>query len=249
MTVAEAERGRRDAGYLLGASLPMAIGWIGGTALGHALPLAPRGPLAVGRRVPAARFRRRAPAHPVVGRAEPAAVDRVGGGRDDGRRYGRPGLGHAGRRRDRHARQRPARRVPDSHILAAIVAVGLAASYAMRAGGFLAAGAPRQAACWSAAPAPGAGQPVSSQSPPPACSKAAGRVWSVCLGAAATIRLPRNVKWSCAFGSRMHVGGAGLQRRCASAHSRLISRPDQKRPIEQTGRVRRTSPVDFDFQT
>jgi predicted branched-subunit amino acid permease len=25
----------------------MAIGWIGGTALGHALPLAPRGPLAV----------------------------------------------------------------------------------------------------------------------------------------------------------------------------------------------------------
>jgi predicted branched-subunit amino acid permease len=47
MTVAEAERGRRDAGYLLGCSLPMAIGWIGGTALGHALPLTPRGPLAV----------------------------------------------------------------------------------------------------------------------------------------------------------------------------------------------------------
>ena len=34
MTVAEAERGRRDAGYLLGASLPMAIGWVGGTAIG-----------------------------------------------------------------------------------------------------------------------------------------------------------------------------------------------------------------------
>jgi len=40
MTVAEAERGRRDAGYLLGSGVPMAIGWIGGTALGHALPLA-----------------------------------------------------------------------------------------------------------------------------------------------------------------------------------------------------------------
>jgi predicted branched-subunit amino acid permease len=47
MTVAEAERGRRDAGYLLGAGVPMAIGWIGGTALGHALPLQPHGPLAV----------------------------------------------------------------------------------------------------------------------------------------------------------------------------------------------------------
>ena len=47
MTVAEAERGRRDAGYLLGSSLPMAIGWIGGTALGYALPLNPHGPLAV----------------------------------------------------------------------------------------------------------------------------------------------------------------------------------------------------------
>ena len=47
MTVAEAERGRRDAGYLLGCCLPMAIGWIGGTALGHALPLQPHGPLAV----------------------------------------------------------------------------------------------------------------------------------------------------------------------------------------------------------
>jgi predicted branched-subunit amino acid permease len=47
MTVAEAELGRRDAGYLLGASLPMAIGWIGGTALGYALPLKPHEPLAV----------------------------------------------------------------------------------------------------------------------------------------------------------------------------------------------------------
>ncbi len=46
MTAAEAGRGRRDAGYLLGSSLPMAIGWIGGTALGHALPLEPHGPLA-----------------------------------------------------------------------------------------------------------------------------------------------------------------------------------------------------------
>jgi predicted branched-subunit amino acid permease len=47
MTVAEAERGRRDAGYLLGSSLPMAIGWIGGTALGYGLPLEPHGSLAV----------------------------------------------------------------------------------------------------------------------------------------------------------------------------------------------------------
>jgi predicted branched-subunit amino acid permease len=47
MTVAEAERGRRDAGYLLGSSLPMAIGWIGGTALGYGLPLTPHGSLAV----------------------------------------------------------------------------------------------------------------------------------------------------------------------------------------------------------
>jgi predicted branched-subunit amino acid permease len=47
MTVAEAERGRRDAGYLLGCSLPMAIGWIGGTALGYAVPLNPHGPMAV----------------------------------------------------------------------------------------------------------------------------------------------------------------------------------------------------------
>ena len=47
MTVAEAERGRRDAGYLLGCGVPMAIGWIGGTAVGYAVPLAPGGPLAV----------------------------------------------------------------------------------------------------------------------------------------------------------------------------------------------------------
>eukprot|EP01035_Chromulina_nebulosa_P069114 gene69114-94729_t len=39
MTVAEADRGRRDAGYLLGASLPMGLGWVGGTAVGHAMPL------------------------------------------------------------------------------------------------------------------------------------------------------------------------------------------------------------------
>src|ERR1700685_3132659 len=47
MTVAEAERGRRDAGYLLGCSIPMAIGWIGGTALGYATPLTPHGPVAI----------------------------------------------------------------------------------------------------------------------------------------------------------------------------------------------------------
>jgi len=47
MTVAEAERGRRDAGYLLGCGIAMAVGWIGGTALGHAMPLRPGGALAV----------------------------------------------------------------------------------------------------------------------------------------------------------------------------------------------------------
>lgn len=47
MTVAEAGRGRRDAGYLLGASLPMALGWVGGTVLGYALPGQPTGALAV----------------------------------------------------------------------------------------------------------------------------------------------------------------------------------------------------------
>jgi len=48
MTSAEAERGRRDAGYLLGSSVPMAIGWIGGTGIGYALPLKTGGTLAVG---------------------------------------------------------------------------------------------------------------------------------------------------------------------------------------------------------
>ena len=47
MTVAEAGRGRRDAGYLLGASLPMVLGWVGGTLLGYTLPDRPGGPLAV----------------------------------------------------------------------------------------------------------------------------------------------------------------------------------------------------------
>ena len=47
MTVAEVDRGRRDVGYLLGSSLPMAIGWVGGTAFGYALPLKPHGPFAI----------------------------------------------------------------------------------------------------------------------------------------------------------------------------------------------------------
>ncbi|HEY4163282.1 MAG TPA: AzlC family ABC transporter permease [Dongiaceae bacterium] len=46
MTVADAKKSGPDLGYLLGSSLPMAIGWIGGTALGYALPLKPAGPLA-----------------------------------------------------------------------------------------------------------------------------------------------------------------------------------------------------------
>jgi predicted branched-subunit amino acid permease len=47
MTVAESDRGRRDAGYLLGAGLPMALGWIGGTAIGYVVPVQPHGPMAV----------------------------------------------------------------------------------------------------------------------------------------------------------------------------------------------------------
>lgn len=47
MTAADAERNGPDAGYLLGACLPMAAGWIGGTALGYAAPLATGGPLAL----------------------------------------------------------------------------------------------------------------------------------------------------------------------------------------------------------
>lgn len=46
MTTADAERGEPDAGYLLGSSISMAVGWIGGTALGYGLPLKPAGPLA-----------------------------------------------------------------------------------------------------------------------------------------------------------------------------------------------------------
>lgn len=46
MTTADIARHGPDAGYLLGTSLPMVIGWIGGTALGYALPLTPGGPLA-----------------------------------------------------------------------------------------------------------------------------------------------------------------------------------------------------------
>ncbi|MFO1060283.1 MAG: AzlC family ABC transporter permease [Dongiaceae bacterium] len=46
MTATDAERRGPDAGYLLGCSLPMAIGWIGGTALGCVLPFRPEGALA-----------------------------------------------------------------------------------------------------------------------------------------------------------------------------------------------------------
>jgi predicted branched-subunit amino acid permease len=47
MTTADAQGTDADAGYLLGASTPMAIGWMGGTALGYGLPLNPGGPFAV----------------------------------------------------------------------------------------------------------------------------------------------------------------------------------------------------------
>ena len=106
MTIAEAERGRRDAGYLLGSSLPMNLGWIGGTALGYALPLKPQGPAGRGGRLPAAGLRRHPPAHAMARPAEPPALDRFrrrGGGRGI-----HPGaeLGDAAGRRRRHAGQR-----------------------------------------------------------------------------------------------------------------------------------------------
>jgi predicted branched-subunit amino acid permease len=47
MTVAESERARPDPGYLLGCGVPMILGWIGGTALGHFLPIEPKGPIAL----------------------------------------------------------------------------------------------------------------------------------------------------------------------------------------------------------
>jgi|SRR5579872_1207724 len=47
MTIADARRNGPDAGYLLGASVPMLIGWVVGTGLGYQLPLSPGGPLAV----------------------------------------------------------------------------------------------------------------------------------------------------------------------------------------------------------
>ncbi|MGW1424510.1 AzlC family ABC transporter permease [Bradyrhizobium manausense] len=45
MTSADSERNGADAGYLCGAGIPMAVGWIGGTVIGYDLPLAPGGPL------------------------------------------------------------------------------------------------------------------------------------------------------------------------------------------------------------
>ena len=47
MTSADArERNGADAGYFLGASVPMAVGWIGGTAVAYVLPLKPTGAIA-----------------------------------------------------------------------------------------------------------------------------------------------------------------------------------------------------------
>jgi predicted branched-subunit amino acid permease len=46
MTAEDAERRGPDPGYLLGVSLPMAIGWIGGTAAGCVVPFRPGGALA-----------------------------------------------------------------------------------------------------------------------------------------------------------------------------------------------------------
>jgi predicted branched-subunit amino acid permease len=47
MTTADAERNGADAGYFLGSSVPMAVGWIGGTALAYVLPIKPTGVIAV----------------------------------------------------------------------------------------------------------------------------------------------------------------------------------------------------------
>ena len=47
MTNSDAERNGPDAGYLLGSSVPMAVGWIGGTALAYAAPLTASGPLSL----------------------------------------------------------------------------------------------------------------------------------------------------------------------------------------------------------
>ena len=45
MTSSDADRNGPDAGYLLGSGIPMAIGWVGGTALAYAAPLATNEPL------------------------------------------------------------------------------------------------------------------------------------------------------------------------------------------------------------
>ncbi|WP_375777172.1 AzlC family ABC transporter permease [Bradyrhizobium sp. ma5] len=45
MTSSDADSNGPDAGYLLGSSIPMAIGWVGGTALAYAAPFAASGPL------------------------------------------------------------------------------------------------------------------------------------------------------------------------------------------------------------
>jgi branched chain amino acid efflux pump len=45
MTGADAKRNGADGGYFLGASIPMAIGWIGGTALAYVAPLTANGSL------------------------------------------------------------------------------------------------------------------------------------------------------------------------------------------------------------
>jgi predicted branched-subunit amino acid permease len=46
MTIRKAAQGDRDAGILLGTSLPIWVAWVTGTAAGHALGIAPTGPVA-----------------------------------------------------------------------------------------------------------------------------------------------------------------------------------------------------------
>jgi predicted branched-subunit amino acid permease len=46
ITTVEAQAGRRDMGFLVGAAVPMYVGWVAGTLVGHLLDFAPSGPIA-----------------------------------------------------------------------------------------------------------------------------------------------------------------------------------------------------------
>ena len=101
MTTADAERNGPDAGYLLGASAPMAIGWISGTGLGYELPLKPGGPLAIAAALLPAAFV--VTLLPIQWRGRNRlAVGSIGDGRAAGLPTGGAQLGNADWRRIRH---------------------------------------------------------------------------------------------------------------------------------------------------